>query len=334
MRAWRPTRSTSCVGNWRSRRPPQAAEHARAACSCSARPKADLAQLNRLLCERIATGEMDLDTPGLAAAPVADHAGQAGGRPARLRHATVAMPRHGRDPRHQGPLNMDFDLPAELIAYLARTRCTSSTREIAPLQAQDDNERFFDHRREWARTDFDNDGLPRHEWEALLARGAAPRRQGRPPALRAAQGIRRPGRQQPVDGGDPRAPGGQGPGPAQRSADRALDRRQQPVRADAARLRHAEQQARVHRRHARTNAARRLRPDRARARLRRHAHGNRAPCPRRATACAGWRIDGEKMWTTGMHVATPLPAVRAHQRQGRRRARHQRASSCRRKRRA
>ena len=28
--------------------------------------------------------------------------------------------------------------------------------------------RFFDHRREWARTDFDNDGLPRKEWEELL----------------------------------------------------------------------------------------------------------------------------------------------------------------------
>lgn len=41
--------------------------------------------------------------------------------------------------------------------------------EIRPLQAADDNERFFDHRREWARTDFDNDGQPRAEWEALLA---------------------------------------------------------------------------------------------------------------------------------------------------------------------
>jgi len=27
---------------------------------------------------------------------------------------------------------------------------------------------FFDHRREWARTDFENGGLPRHDWEALL----------------------------------------------------------------------------------------------------------------------------------------------------------------------
>ncbi|MEU2257777.1 acyl-CoA dehydrogenase family protein [Nocardia xishanensis] len=40
--------------------------------------------------------------------------------------------------------------------------------EITPLEQQDDNRRFFDHRREWARTDFENDGLPRPEWEELL----------------------------------------------------------------------------------------------------------------------------------------------------------------------
>ena len=33
---------------------------------------------------------------------------------------------------------------------------------------QDDNNRFFDHRREHARTDWDNNGLPRPEWEDLL----------------------------------------------------------------------------------------------------------------------------------------------------------------------
>lgn len=40
--------------------------------------------------------------------------------------------------------------------------------EIAPLQASDDNERFFDHRREWARTDFEAGGLPRADWMELL----------------------------------------------------------------------------------------------------------------------------------------------------------------------
>lgn len=62
---------------------------------------------------------------------------------------------------------MDFSLPPELTAYLAELDAFIA-REIKPLQLEDDNERYFDHRREWARTDFDNDGLPRHEWEALL----------------------------------------------------------------------------------------------------------------------------------------------------------------------
>src|SRR6202050_5669264 len=42
-------------------------------------------------------------------------------------------------------------------------------REIKPLERENDNLRFFDHRREWARTDFERGGLPRHEWEDLLA---------------------------------------------------------------------------------------------------------------------------------------------------------------------
>ena len=62
---------------------------------------------------------------------------------------------------------MDFDLPADLSAYLGELDAFIA-REIAPLQAADDHERFFDHRREWARTDFDNQGLPRPEWEALM----------------------------------------------------------------------------------------------------------------------------------------------------------------------
>lgn len=63
---------------------------------------------------------------------------------------------------------MDFNLPADLVAYLDELD-NFIRDEIEPLQAQDDNERFFDHRREWARTDFENGGLPRKEWEDLLA---------------------------------------------------------------------------------------------------------------------------------------------------------------------
>ena len=63
---------------------------------------------------------------------------------------------------------MNFDLPEELVAYLAELD-QFIEREIKPLEAQDDNIRFFDHRREHARTDWDNGGIPRHDWEALLA---------------------------------------------------------------------------------------------------------------------------------------------------------------------
>jgi len=62
---------------------------------------------------------------------------------------------------------MDFALPADLLAYLDELDAFIAA-EIKPLEEQDDNIRFFDHRREWARTDFEHGGLPRREWELLL----------------------------------------------------------------------------------------------------------------------------------------------------------------------
>lgn len=62
---------------------------------------------------------------------------------------------------------MDFALPPELVAYLGELDAFIE-QEIKPLEQADDNVRFFDHRREWARTDFENGGLPRPEWEALM----------------------------------------------------------------------------------------------------------------------------------------------------------------------
>jgi alkylation response protein AidB-like acyl-CoA dehydrogenase len=62
---------------------------------------------------------------------------------------------------------MDFDIPEDLAAYLAELD-EFIEREIRPLEQQDDNIRFFDHRREDARTDWDRGGLPNAEWEALL----------------------------------------------------------------------------------------------------------------------------------------------------------------------
>jgi alkylation response protein AidB-like acyl-CoA dehydrogenase len=63
---------------------------------------------------------------------------------------------------------MNFDIPPELADYLNELD-EFIEREINPLQAQDDNQRFFDHRREDARTDWDRGGLPNGQWESLLA---------------------------------------------------------------------------------------------------------------------------------------------------------------------
>jgi acyl-CoA dehydrogenase len=62
---------------------------------------------------------------------------------------------------------MDFAIPQEITDLLVRID-DFIEREIKPLEQQDDNIRFFDHRREWARTDFEHGGLPRKDWEALL----------------------------------------------------------------------------------------------------------------------------------------------------------------------
>ncbi|MFN3510572.1 MAG: acyl-CoA dehydrogenase family protein, partial [Tsuneonella troitsensis] len=69
---------------------------------------------------------------------------------------------------------MDFTVPREIEDYYAELERFIEA-EIEPLVAADDNVRFFDHRREHARTDWDRGGLPRHDWEDLLraARKAA-----------------------------------------------------------------------------------------------------------------------------------------------------------------
>lgn len=62
---------------------------------------------------------------------------------------------------------MDFNLPPELVEYLGVLDAFIEA-EILPLQMENDNNRFFDHRREDARTDWDRGGLPNEEWEELL----------------------------------------------------------------------------------------------------------------------------------------------------------------------
>jgi acyl-CoA dehydrogenase len=62
---------------------------------------------------------------------------------------------------------MDFTIPADIQATLDALDAFIDA-EIKPLEAQDDNIRFFDHRREYSRTDFENGGVPRADWEDLL----------------------------------------------------------------------------------------------------------------------------------------------------------------------
>jgi len=61
---------------------------------------------------------------------------------------------------------MDFELPAEITRKLAELDAFIEA-EIKPLERE--NMKFFDHRREYARTDWENDGRPRAEWKALIA---------------------------------------------------------------------------------------------------------------------------------------------------------------------
>ena len=60
---------------------------------------------------------------------------------------------------------MDFTIPVEITELLDELDGFID-REIKPLEAE--NIQYFDHRREWARTDWENGGVPRREWEQVL----------------------------------------------------------------------------------------------------------------------------------------------------------------------
>ena len=81
----------------------------------------------------------------------------------------------------------------------------SSRREIKPLERE--HMQYFDRRREFARTDIENGGIPRREWEDLLDEMRRRADAGRVAALRPAVEVRRPRRHQPGHGGDPGTPG-------------------------------------------------------------------------------------------------------------------------------
>lgn len=69
----------------------------------------------------------------------------------------------------QTSLKMNFELPPALKSHL-KDIDSFIISKILPLQHSNDNNRFFDHRREYARTDWEHDGIPRREWEELLGK--------------------------------------------------------------------------------------------------------------------------------------------------------------------
>jgi alkylation response protein AidB-like acyl-CoA dehydrogenase len=64
---------------------------------------------------------------------------------------------------------MNFDIPPDIASYLEELD-DFIEKVIKPIEQENDNIRFFDHRREDARTDWERGGLPNDEWEALLHR--------------------------------------------------------------------------------------------------------------------------------------------------------------------
>ena len=60
---------------------------------------------------------------------------------------------------------MDFTLPAEITAKLAELDAFIEA-EIKPLERE--HIQYFDHRREYARTDWANDGRPHPQWRAVI----------------------------------------------------------------------------------------------------------------------------------------------------------------------
>ncbi|MFP6616972.1 MAG: acyl-CoA dehydrogenase, partial [Candidatus Hydrogenedentota bacterium] len=60
---------------------------------------------------------------------------------------------------------MDFTIPEEIQQKL-KDLDEFIEREIKPLE--EENIQYFDYRREYARTDWENGGVPMKEWEELL----------------------------------------------------------------------------------------------------------------------------------------------------------------------
>src|SRR5262249_6120872 len=87
--------------------------------------------------------------------------------PARLRRGVRGRGDARRAAREltRGETSMDFEIPAAIRTYL-RELDDFIQREVKPLERE--HMQYFDHRREWARTDWERGGVPRREWEELL----------------------------------------------------------------------------------------------------------------------------------------------------------------------
>ena len=72
---------------------------------------------------------------------------------------------------------MNFDIPEDLQNYLS-VLDDFIEAEIKPLENENDNIRFFDHRREDARTDWDRGGLPNEDGKRYSARPVGARQGG------------------------------------------------------------------------------------------------------------------------------------------------------------
>lgn len=67
---------------------------------------------------------------------------------------------------------MNFDIPKHISDYLNELDVFIEDT-IKPLEQKEDNIRFFDHRREYERTDWEQGGVPKAEWETLLGEARA-----------------------------------------------------------------------------------------------------------------------------------------------------------------
>ena len=129
--------------------------------------------------------------------------------------------------------------------------------------------------------------------------------------------YRRQEYRQSRDGDHPRASRGEGAGPAQRSAERNLRRRQFPAGADDARFRHGGAEEDLSARHAGRHGAPRLRSHRTEARLRRDLDGN-ARGEGRQWLAHQWREDVEhrRARRDARHGVLPHLAARTATRAG------------------